>query len=119
MDHNDKIKTARQFDASAVNDELRSDEEGKMGIMKQIGFVPDYSTLVGKTESEILEVVEGILKEQLWKACQELGYWPDEDRKSYEIYKQEDGSFRLVAFLSSTNKLSHPDIKDIISINND
>jgi len=98
------LESSEHFEAEAPSIELKGEDTGEMGILRRIQFHPNYVALEGKTEEEILSIISEELVKQLWKQCETIGWWPDENKKPYEIHKQEDGSYLLISYLHKGSK---------------
>ena len=99
--------------------ELKGEDTGKYGRLIPIVIHPNMDMLKDKTEKEINDIMEKTLTNQLWKHCENIGWWPDENYKPYEINKQKDGSYLLTAFLKpgiKNAKLTHEDVGGTINI---
>lgn len=94
-------KTIHRKDAKEYNTEqenLRGEDKGRFGRLASFILHPNYEALKGFSEEAQLKVIEDTLSKQLWTHCKLIGWWPD-NKKPYEVNKQNDGSYLLTSFL--------------------
>lgn len=93
-----KLESSEVFEAETEGVKFQGEDGGELGDVVRFVFIPNKEFLELHVDEQNRVIVD-TLRGQLLEYCKKIGWYPDDNKESYRIEKQDDGSYVLISYL--------------------